>query len=109
MVSPESPIFNLEYEVKRYRGGIPFKSYEIGFEAKGVPYISEVKLKGNFDTLCRIKYWIKKPNCDESNLGSLLLDLFESFWKPSLRTLIGGIPDLKRDIKVSMIAQNTVY
>src|SRR5918992_1183894 len=105
---PQSPILALKYEIKCGRQNCPFNTYELGVEGKGILLTNSVKLRDNRDSLCTIMYWCKYENHSITDLKEVLQQLFESFWKSSFRTPSAGLPDLKREDRVRVIAQNTL-
>jgi diguanylate cyclase (GGDEF)-like protein len=107
---PQSILLNLRYTIKCIRKSSPFHTYQFGSEGNGkTDHEKNVRLNDNRDSLCIIRYRYRYGNHTAINdLDDTLQELFESFWKSPLRTPSAGMLDLKRDKRVSIIANNTL-
>lgn len=108
---PQSMLQDMKYLIKCSRKDCHFhNNYEFGSKYVGkIDYEKNFRLKDNRDSLCTLICQYRDTNYNTiHNLDKLLKKLFESFWKPPLRTLSTGLLDIRRDKRVGILAQKTV-
>jgi diguanylate cyclase (GGDEF)-like protein len=104
---PECPLAALQYIVECPD---PFSGFMLGLEADlASDAIGTINLTDNRHTTYRVIQWWKAGALQrDQELGRCLQRLFESHWKPTLRTESAGMADLKRDENARVLAHNTV-
>jgi diguanylate cyclase (GGDEF)-like protein len=100
-----SPLAGLRYEVNCLD---PQATYSFGDAASGPHDVHTFPVSDHLGTICRVSYWIRDVAAKPTNLDQVLESLFESFWKPALRTPSAGLPDLKRQMQAQELVNATV-
>jgi diguanylate cyclase (GGDEF)-like protein len=104
---PRSPAGALRFEIF---SNDPFNKWVFGLEGQSTAETNSLRLEDSRQSLLRIDVWqssIEKSYRSET-LSRTLTQLFESFWKPALRTPSAGSFDLKRDELVRTLTENTI-
>lgn len=99
---PNSPIKGIVYDVNCQK---PFESFKIGIEAEGVPMQNPYNLNDIHVISCIIKVWFE-PSVSIDKTAEMMLELFNAFWKSSMRVTPSGLISIKNSIKAMEYAQN---
>ncbi len=103
---PASPIAGLQYSLEFDE---PFHSVQIGRPGSGDAEVRSGQLNDNRGGKCRVLWWPRASDNLAASLDhSALFDFVNAWWKPTLRTVSAGLPDLKRDAEATAIANRTV-
>ena len=102
----QCPINGLRYSFSTPN---PFGDFAVGTEGKGTIDSRPIPYDDNRDTQCRVElWWNTTPPSESDEIVDLLMDLVREFWKPELRTVIAGLPDIKLKKEVKSLANKTI-
>lgn len=103
---PNSPLKGLVYEIQCQD---PFDELKLGHEATGGPtHHSTYPIKGNRQISCVLKLWLQPMPGSPIDVEDTVMELFNAFWKSSIRASPSGLISIKDFSEASDYAQNTL-
>jgi diguanylate cyclase (GGDEF)-like protein len=101
-----SPLKGLVYEVKCQE---PFDELKIGYEANGDPtHHSTNTIKGDRQISFVLNLWLEPLHGSPIDIEGMVIELFNVFWKSSIRASPSGLISIKDFSEARDYAQNTL-